>query len=61
MNKHFNVLPFMLSAMLLSHTSFALAASFACEQYIGCEKKFCDIEKQVSIAQSKGNIDKLMD
>lgn len=59
MNKHFNTLSFMLSAALLSHTSFAFAASLECEQYIGCEKKFCDIEEQISIAQSKGNTDKV--
>ena len=43
-------------AGLLSVSTYALAkTSSDCNNLKGCEKKFCEIERQLNIAQEKGN------
>ena len=59
MNKLFNVSSLIVSAVLLGNIQIAFASSLECEEYIGCERKFCEIESQIIIAKSKGNDDKI--
>lgn len=59
MNKLFNVSSFIISALLLGNIQIALASSVECEEYLGCKRKFCEIEHQITIAKSKGNTDKV--
>ena len=59
MNKLFNVSSLIVSAVLLGNIQIAFASSLECEEYIGCERKFCEIESQITIAKIKGNNDKI--
>ncbi len=44
-----------LAGLFLFTTSIPVIASSNCENLNGCEKKFCEIEKQLKISQEKGN------
>lgn len=59
MNKLFKVSSLIVSAVLLGNIQIAFASSFECEEYIGCEKKICEIEHKIAIAKSKGNNNKV--
>jgi len=47
-----------LAGVLLFTTSAPVIASPGCGNLQGCEKKFCEIERQLKIAQEKGNAHK---
>ena len=53
MNKTFKLSSLVMSGLLIGNIQIASAFSLGCEEYIGCEKKFCEIEKQITIAKSK--------
>ncbi|WP_022940939.1 DUF1090 domain-containing protein [Psychromonas hadalis] len=55
MNKLFKVSPLIISAAVLGNIKITFASSLECKEYIGCEKKLCEIEKQITIAESKDN------
>ena len=44
-----------LTGLLFVLISAAVIASPDCINFKGCEKKFCEIERQLNIAQKKGN------
>jgi hypothetical protein len=44
-----------LAGLLFFSMSSAVIASSDCENFKGCEKKFCEIEKQLTISLEKGN------
>jgi hypothetical protein len=44
-----------LAGLLFISTSMATTTSSDCNNLKGCEKKFCEIEGQLKIAQEKGN------
>lgn len=43
------------AGLLFISISMAASASSDCSNLKGCEKKFCEIERQLNIAQEKGN------
>lgn len=45
--------------MLLGNIQMAFASSIECEEYIGCEKKICEIEHKIALAKSKRNNNKV--
>jgi len=47
-----------LTGLLFVLISAAVIASSDCGNLKGCEKKFCEIERQLNLAQDKGNIRK---
>jgi len=47
-----------LTGVLLFSTSTPVVASYDCGNLQGCEKKFCEIERQLKVSQEKGNADK---
>jgi len=59
MKKLFNVSSLIISSVLFGGIQIASASSLKCEEFKGCERKFCEIEKQITIAKSKGNTDKV--
>ena len=59
MNKLFNFSSLIVSAVLLGNIQIAFASSLECQEYIGCERTFCEIESQITIAKSKRNNDKI--
>ena len=59
MNKFFNFSPLIISSILLGNMAIASESAIECSEYIGCEKKYCEIERQITIAKSKNNDDKV--
>jgi vacuolar-type H+-ATPase subunit I/STV1 len=59
MEKVLSVLTLFISSVLLGGIQTALAFSLDCSEYKGCERKFCEIEKQITIAKSKENSEKV--
>jgi len=59
MKKIFGVSTLFISSVLLGGIQTASASSLECSEYKGCERKFCEIEKQITIAKSKGNSSKV--
>ncbi|UJF21190.1 DUF1090 domain-containing protein [Shewanella sp. OMA3-2] len=59
MSRYRNI--FLLATVLgyASISNIADASSLNCDSYIGCERKFCEIEKQISIAKGNNNQTKL--
>ena len=51
-NAPFSVL---FAGLLFVSTYVPAIASYDCNNLNGCERKFCEIEKQLNIAQEKGN------
>lgn len=45
--------------MSIGNVGIAQASPLECEKYIGCEKKVCEIERQINIAKNKSNERKL--
>lgn len=45
----------MLGVLLLSAVSFQVSAATACKQLKGCDRKVCEIERQLSIAKKQNN------
>ena len=54
-NAPFYVLIFVFAWLLFVSTSVPAIASSDCNNWKGCERKFCEIERQLNIAQEKGN------
>ncbi len=44
-----------LAGLLFVSTSAPAITSSDCEKFKGCEKKFCEIERQLNISKEKGN------
>ena len=59
MKKIFNVSTLFISGVLLGSIQTVSASSLECSEYKGCERKFCEIEKQIAIATNKGNSKKI--
>jgi hypothetical protein len=59
MKKILSISSLFISSFLLGGIQTALAFSLECSQYKGCERKFCEIEKQITIAKSKGKKEKV--
>jgi len=59
MKKIFSVSTLFISGVLFGGIQTVSASSLECSEYKGCERKFCEIEKQITIATSKGNSDKV--
>ncbi|AGH81053.1 protein yqjC [Psychromonas sp. CNPT3] len=53
--KLFNILMHAMLGLLFVGVSTPAFATSDCDQFKGCEKKYCAIEKQLSIATEKGN------
>ena len=58
-NKLFNVSSLIISALLFGNIQIAFASSLVCDKYIGCERKFCEIESQITIAKNNANDNKV--
>ncbi len=54
-NAPFSVVTVVFAGLLFVSTSVPAIASYDCNNLKGCEKKFCEIERQLNIAQEKGN------
>ena len=48
-------LSLVLSSFLVGSLQLASASTLECEKYVGCERKFCEIEQQIVIASSEDN------
>ena len=48
-------LSLVLSGFLAGSLQLASASTLECGKYVGCERKFCEIEQQIVIASSKDN------
>lgn len=59
MKKILSVSTLFISSVLLGSIQAASAFFLECGEYKGCERKFCEIEKQITIAKSKGNSEKV--
>jgi hypothetical protein len=59
MKKIFSVSNLFISSVLLGGIQTASAFSLECSEYKGCERKFCEIEKQITIAKNKGYSEKV--
>ncbi|MEC6795503.1 DUF1090 domain-containing protein [Photobacterium sp. S4TG1] len=59
MGKTFNISSLFIASVLLGYIQTASASTLECGEYTGCQRKFCEIEKQITIAESKGNSDKV--
>lgn len=44
-----------LAGLVLMLTAFPVLASAGCDTLKGCDRKFCEIEQKLDIAQEKGN------
>jgi hypothetical protein len=59
MKKILSVSTLFISSVLIGGLQTASAFSLECDKYKGCDKKFCEIEKQIVIAKSIGNSQKV--
>lgn len=59
MKKIFILSTLFISSVLLGGIQTVSASSVECSKYKGCERKFCEIEKQITIAKDKGHNDKV--
>ncbi|WP_439134195.1 DUF1090 domain-containing protein [Pseudomaricurvus sp.] len=50
-----SILTTLLTGLLFFSIPHLAVASPDCQSYQGCEKKFCEIEKQIAISLEKGN------
>lgn len=48
-----------LAGLVLMLTAFPVLASAGCDTLKGCDRKFCEIEQQLDIAQERGNDDQV--
>ncbi len=54
-NAPFSVVTVVFAGLLFVSTYVPAIASSDCNNLKGCERKFCEIERQLNIAQEKGN------
>ncbi|MFB9134230.1 DUF1090 domain-containing protein [Vibrio olivae] len=55
MKNVFTRISLVLSGFLAGSIQLAAASTLECGKYVGCERKFCEIEQQIVIADNKGN------
>ncbi|MFA0567698.1 DUF1090 domain-containing protein [Vibrio gallaecicus] len=55
MKNGFTKLHLVLCGFLAGSLQLASASTLECGKYVGCERKFCEIEQQITIASSKEN------